>query len=79
MIKINVITKNTNWYKYIKNPNSYIDKKIDKLNTKNKYYLNAVEKYTTSAFFNVSFSCKEWFEIKKSISKINYFIKPKDL
>ena len=47
--------------------------------SKNKYYLNAVEKYTTSAFFNVSFSCKEWFEIKKSISKINYFIKPKDL
>ncbi len=36
MIKINVITKNTNWYKYIKNPNSYIDKKLDKLNTKNK-------------------------------------------
>ena len=46
---------------------------------KNKYYLNAVEEYTTSAFFNVSFNCKKWFEIKKSISKINYFIKPKDL
>ena len=36
MIKINVITKNTNLYKYIKNPNSYIDKKLDKLNTKIK-------------------------------------------
>ena len=47
--------------------------------SKNKYYLNAIEEYTTSAFFNISFNCKEWFEIKKSISKINYFIKPKDL
>ena len=47
--------------------------------SKNKYYLNAIEEYTTSAFFNVSFKCKEWFEIEKSISKINFFIKPKDL
>ena len=36
MIKANVITKNTSWYKYIKNPNSYIDRKIKKLNNKNK-------------------------------------------
>ncbi len=36
MIKANVITKNTSWYKYIKNPNSYIDRKINKLNKKNK-------------------------------------------
>ena len=35
MIKVNVITKNTSWYRYIKNPNSYIDKKINKLNSKN--------------------------------------------
>ena len=34
--KANVITKNTSWYKYIKNPNSYIDRKINKLNKKNK-------------------------------------------
>tara|TARA_X000000950_G_scaffold262496_1_gene333833 strand:+ start:6784 stop:7299 length:516 start_codon:yes stop_codon:yes gene_type:complete len=45
----------------------------------NKYYLNAITEYTTSAFFNVSFKCKEWFEIEKSISKINFYIKPKDL
>ena len=45
----------------------------------NKYYLNAIEEYTTSAFFNVSFNCKEWFEIKKSVSKINFYKKPKDL
>tara|TARA_X000000950_G_scaffold112796_1_gene141956 strand:+ start:262 stop:777 length:516 start_codon:yes stop_codon:yes gene_type:complete len=45
----------------------------------NKYYLNAIEEYTTSAFFNVRFNCKEWFEIKKSVSKINFYKKPKDL
>ena len=36
MIKFNVITKNNSWYKYIKNPNHYIDKKIKKLNLKNE-------------------------------------------
>ena len=36
MIKANVITKNISWYKFIKNPNSYIDRKIIKLNNKNK-------------------------------------------
>ncbi len=36
MIKVNVITKNLSWYRYIKNPNSYIDRKIKKLNNKNK-------------------------------------------
>ena len=35
MIKANVITNNLSWYRYIKNPNSYIDKKIKKLNNKN--------------------------------------------
>ena len=45
----------------------------------NKYYLNAIEEYTTSAFFNVRFKCKEWSEINKSVSKINFYKKPKDL
>ena len=45
----------------------------------NKYYLNAIEEYTTSAFFNVSFKCKEWFEINKSVSKINFYKKLKNL
>tara|TARA_B100000963_G_scaffold166516_1_gene144559 strand:- start:1030 stop:1497 length:468 start_codon:yes stop_codon:yes gene_type:complete len=36
MIKINVITRNHNWYNYIKDPNSYIERKINKLNSKNK-------------------------------------------
>ncbi len=34
MIKINVIVNNINWYRYIKNPNNYIDRKISKLNSK---------------------------------------------
>ena len=36
MIKANVITKNKSWYRYIKDPNSYIDRKINMLNNKNK-------------------------------------------
>ena len=35
MIKANVITNNLSWYRYIKNPNSYIDNKIKKLSSKN--------------------------------------------
>ena len=38
MIKINVITKNVSWFRFIKTPNSYIDRKIKKLNLKNKNY-----------------------------------------
>jgi len=36
MIKASVVIRNLSWYKYIKNPNSYIDRKIKKLNNKNK-------------------------------------------
>ena len=35
MFKINVITNNISWYKFIKNPNNYIDRKIKKINFKN--------------------------------------------
>ena len=38
MIKINVITKDVNWFHFIKSPNSYIDRKTKKLNLKNKNY-----------------------------------------
>ncbi len=38
MIKINVIVKNINWFKYIKNPNIYIGKKINKLNSQVKEF-----------------------------------------
>ena len=38
MIKINVITSNDNWLTFIKSPNYYLDKKIKKLNLKNKKF-----------------------------------------
>ena len=38
MIKINVVTNNVNWYRFIKIPNNYIERKIKKLNFKNKNY-----------------------------------------
>ena len=34
MIKINVITSNPNWHKFIKKPTDYVDRKIEKLNIK---------------------------------------------
>ena len=36
MIKINVITNNIKWLRYINNPNTYLDRKLSKLNSKNK-------------------------------------------
>jgi probable rRNA maturation factor len=38
MIKINVITNKTIWSKFIKTPTVYIDKKVKKLNLKNKKF-----------------------------------------
>ena len=38
MIKINVITNNKNWPNFIKRPNNYLDKKINKLNLKEKVF-----------------------------------------
>ena len=39
MIKVNVITNNINWLRHIKNPNNYLDKKINILNKKEKVFL----------------------------------------
>ena len=38
MIKINVVTNNIDWLSYIKNPNNYFEKKINKLNLKEKKF-----------------------------------------
>ena len=38
MIKINVITNNISWFRYIKKPNNYLDRKLDKLNSKVKMF-----------------------------------------
>ena len=34
MIKINIISNNKTWYRYIKNPSAFVDRKIKNLNTK---------------------------------------------
>ena len=39
MIKINVITNNVSWKRYIKNPNNYLSRKINKFNFKNKEFI----------------------------------------
>ena len=36
MIKINVIANNVNWLRFIKSPSTYINRKVKKINTKNK-------------------------------------------
>ena len=38
MIKINVITNNIKWFHYIKNPNNYLERKLSKLNSRNKIF-----------------------------------------
>ena len=38
MIKINVITNNITWFRYIKNPSRYLDRKLNKLNSKDEMF-----------------------------------------
>ena len=38
MIKVNVITNNINWLRYIKDPNNYLKRKIKKINSKEKKF-----------------------------------------
>jgi len=57
MIKINVIANNINWTKYLKDPNSFISKKVKLINNKNKLY----EKNTLTC----SLLLTETSEIKK--------------
>ena len=47
--------------------------------SQNKHYLNAITSYPTSALFNVSFKCEEWYQISKCNSVFNFFIKPSEL
>ena len=65
MIKINVITSNNNWLNYIKKPNYYLNKKIQKINLKErrlkkKYFL-----------FFVTFRNKEIKNLNKKFRKKN--------
>ena len=38
MIKINVVVNNINWLQFIKSPNNYIERKIQKINLKEKKF-----------------------------------------
>ena len=40
MIKINVVTSNKSWYKYISDPKAFIEKRINLVNKKYKKYAN---------------------------------------
>tara|TARA_B110001450_G_C17522333_1_gene441110 strand:- start:447 stop:911 length:465 start_codon:yes stop_codon:yes gene_type:complete len=42
MIKINVISNNINWKKYLKDPNKFIDNKVSLINKKNKKFKNNI-------------------------------------
>ncbi len=46
MIKINVIIKNKNWLNYIKRPNYYLNKKVEKLNLKVKKFRKKILFFT---------------------------------
>ena len=59
MIKINVITNNVHWLRYIKNPNRYIDRKVNKLNLKNKNFKKNI------------FFCTLLLSDSKEIKKLN--------
>ena len=39
MIKVNVITNNSRWNNFIKDPNKYINTKIKKFNSREKKFL----------------------------------------
>jgi len=61
MIKVNVIISNNNWLDYLKKPNYYLDKKIEKLN------LNLKEFKKNKFFFTLLLSGNK--EIKKLNNK----------
>ena len=71
MIKINVILNNINWKKYLKNPNSFFDKKISLINKKNKLYKKNV--------FICSLLLSDSVEIKKLNKKFRNKNKPTDI
>jgi probable rRNA maturation factor len=66
MIKINVVTTNIGWRRYIKNPNIYIDQKINLYNKKNKNYKK-----------NIIF-CTLLLSGNKEIKKLNFKFRKKN-
>ena len=59
MIKINVITSHSNWFSYIKSSNNYIERKIKKLNLKDK------------KFYKKNIFCSLLLSNSKEIKKLN--------
>ena len=66
MIKINTISNNETWKKYLKNPNTFIQKKINKFNRKFKKY-----KKNTIYCTLVLTSSKEIRKLNKKFRKKN--------
>ena len=66
MIKINVITSNLGWRNYIKNPNNFIDKKINIYNKNNK------------TFKNNTIYCTLLLSGSKEIKKLNFKFRKKN-
>ena len=66
MIKINVIINNESWFRFIKNPNAYIDRKIKKINTKNKNFKKKI------------IFCTLLLSDNKKIKKLNKKFRKKD-
>ena len=46
---------------------------------KNQHFNRAIQNFSTSSIFNISFQCQNWCEISKSNAMINFFKKPKDI
>ena len=67
MIKTDVIVTNKIWFKYLKNPEIYIKKKISKLNKANLNFLK-------SNIFFLSLNLSD----SKQIKKLNFFFRKKN-
>ena len=65
MIKINIISNHKSWYRYIKNPSNFIEKRIKNLNKKFK-------KYQKKIFFVL------YFIENKEIKNLNKNLEKKD-
>ena len=71
MIKVNVILNNLKWKKYLRSPNSYINKKVFLLNKKNKSF--------KSKRFVITLLLSGTSEIKKLNKKFRNKNKPTDI
>ena len=80
MIKINVITNNINWFRHIKNPNNYIDRKLNKLNLKDKKFKenNIFCTLLLSGNKEIKLLNKKFRKINKSTDVLSFPFQKKD-